>query len=218
MVDFPGRLAAVFFVAGCNFNCGFCHNAALMGTPRKTLPWKRLDKACAAFATDWVDGAVITGGEPTLSDELPELLEFFARRGWKTKLDTNGSHPDILQKCIAVVDYVAMDIKTGRDGYAELTGFDDISAIERSIAIVKEQARDYEFRTTVIEHIHTDEQMLDIAEMISDARRYAIQPFVPRDDMPDERLRTKPRTSSDQLAAIAELVGGCADEVIVRGT
>ena len=217
MVDYAGRLAAVFFMTGCNFKCGFCHNAALMGKPRPGMSWRKLCKGCQRFVGDWVDGAVITGGEPTLSPELPELIHFFKQYGWSVKLDTNGSNPGLLAECLPLVDYVAMDIKAGFSGYPALTGFDDVDLLGESIELIKQTAPDYEFRTTIIESFHDDDQMIEIAGIVAGARRYIVQPFVPSEELPVTAYREGTRTSAGRLEAVASLVSGCAEEVSVRG-
>jgi len=217
MVDFAGHLAAVFFTTGCNFSCGFCHNATLMGEARPGMTWAKLRRGCQRFVADWVDGAVITGGEPTLSPDLLELIAFLKDRGWAVKLDTNGSNPDQLAKCLPLIDYVAMDIKAGLSGYPSLTGFDDVDRLSRSIELIKASATDYEFRTTIIESFHDDDQMMEIARMVSGAKRYIVQPFVPSEELPLPEYREAERTSTDRLEEVALLVSGCADDVRVRG-
>lgn len=218
MVDFSGHLAAVLFVSGCNFHCRFCHNAELLGTPRDGMPWERLAAACSAFRDNWVDGAVITGGEPTLADGLMELIHFCKKNyGWAVKLDTNGSRPAVLAECLPLVDYVAMDIKTGLSHYPDVTGYTQTSDILQSVALIKEEARDYEFRTTVIGPIHTDARMQEIGEIVSGARRYAIQPFLPKRGLPDSVLEAFERTPPTRLDQLRRLMAPFADEVIVRG-
>jgi len=218
MVDFPKRFAAVFFTSGCNFSCGFCHNASLMGGRRKGLSWENLETACAQFRNDWVNGAVITGGEPTLSSELPALLRFFKERfGFATKLDTNGSNPERLAECLPYTDYVAMDIKTGLSAYAELAGFPNTEKIKQSAALIKSAATDYEFRTTVIETVHTDEHMEEVGNLLSGAKRFVLQAFIPRDNLPDPRFPLLPRTPSSRLHELKNRMTGCADEIILRG-
>ena len=217
MLDFPGRLAAVFFISGCNFRCGFCHNPGLMRSRQKGIPWDQLEATCRKLADNWVDGAVIMGGEPTVAPDLIEVIQFFRSLGWAIKLDTNGSRPDALEEYLPLVSYVAMDVKAGPSGYAGLTGFGDMSAIRRSIALLRENARDYEFRTTVLESFHTDAQMKEIGELIRGGRRYVLQPFVPRDSISDPALQGKPRTSRERLLSIRNLLAGCAEEILIRG-
>ena len=217
MVDYAGHLAAVFFTTGCNFKCGFCHNAVLMGSPRPGMTWEKLRHSCRRFADDWVDGAAITGGEPTLSPELPQLIKFLKKFGWDVKLDTNGSNPAMLAECLPLVDYVAMDIKTGIKDYPLLAGCDNTDCLLQSIRLIKEEAADYEFRTTIIESFHDDSRMLEIADIIDGAKRYIVQPFVPSENLPLAKYRNMPRTGAVRMAEVAALLEGCADEVSVRG-
>jgi len=217
MVDFAGHLAAVFFTSGCNFRCGFCHNASLLRRRKKGIPWARLETVCRKFAGQWVDAAVITGGEPTLAPGLCELMRFFRKLGWAVKLDTNGSNPKVLKECLSMADYVAMDVKAGASRYPELTGFAETDSIAKSIEFIRKKAADYEFRTTVIEGLHNDSQMLEIGAMIQGARRYVLQPFVPRDGLPDAVFENMPRTAPDRLKQIEMLIADCADEVRIRG-
>ena len=114
MVDYPKHFAAVFFTSGCDFTCGFCHNATLIGKKQAGLSRDKLEEAAARFKKNWVNGVVITGGEPTGADDLLDLIHFFKDRfGFSVKLDTNGSNPHRLAECLPFVDYVAMDVKCG---------------------------------------------------------------------------------------------------------
>jgi pyruvate formate lyase activating enzyme len=218
MVDYPRHFAAVFFISGCGFNCGFCHNAALMGKKQAGLSWKKLEAACAKFKKDWVNGVVITGGEPTSADDLLELIRFFKEGfGFAIKLDTNGSNPRKLAECLPHIDYVAMDIKCGLSVYPEVVGYSNISNIQQSIELIRTQARDYEFRTTVIETVHTDEQMDEIGKVVAGSKRYALQAFIPREDLPEEPYRNVPRTTSARLHELRNRMSGRADEILLRG-
>ncbi|OGV74737.1 MAG: anaerobic ribonucleoside-triphosphate reductase activating protein [Lentisphaerae bacterium RIFOXYA12_FULL_60_10] len=216
MLDFAGHLAMVCFTAGCNLRCGYCHNAGLLGTLRPGLAWDRLDAACRAFSLDWVDAAVITGGEPTLHAGLQALIARFHEQGWAVKLDTNGTNPDRLSACLPLLDYVAMDIKTGLSGYAALTGFDDGDAIRCSVRRIREDARDYEFRTTVIPGLHDEAAVREMAGLLSGAKRWILQPFVPRDDLPDPRFRTMPRAQPETMEAVRRIAAEAVQEVVVR--
>ncbi len=217
MVDFPGRMAAVFFTSGCNFRCGYCHNAVALGSRRPGLIWEALGEACDRFAEQWVKAVVVTGGEPTLWKELPRLIDFFKERGFAVKLDTNGSDPEMLEKLLPRLDYVAMDIKCGLSTYAELVQYHRPEVIARSVALIIGGGIDYEFRTTLLESVHDEEEMAAIAELIQGASRYVLQPFLPRDDLPDVALRSTPRTSSGHLRWAAGRIRSVVDELIVRG-
>ncbi|MDD2237776.1 MAG: anaerobic ribonucleoside-triphosphate reductase activating protein [Kiritimatiellae bacterium] len=217
MVDYPGCLAAVFFTSGCNFTCGFCHNATLMGRRQEGLALEALSGACVAFRESWVTGAVITGGEPTLCEDLPDLIRFFKSFGWCVKLDTNGSMPDRLETCLPLVDYVAMDVKAGPEGYPELTGYGQIDRLRRSIALIRDKAKAYEFRTTIIEEFHDETQMAGIADLVQGAQRYIIQPFIPSENLPEPSFRALSRTKPETLRRIREAMAPHVKEILVRG-
>ena len=180
MVDYPRRFAAVFFIGGCGFTCGFCHNASLMGRKQDGLSWNAIESACADFKRNWVNGAVITGGEPTLAEELTDVIRLLKEQyGFTVKLDTNGSNPDRLAECLPLVDYVAMDIKCGLASYPEVTGFTAVEKIVQSIDLIRCSAKDYEFRTTVIAPLHTDTEMEDVYDLVRGSRRYILRPSFP---------------------------------------
>ena len=218
MVDYPKHFAAVFFISGCGFSCGFCHNAALIGKKQAGLSWEQLETLCTRFKKDWVNGVVITGGEPTGADDLPELIRFFKDRfGFAVKLDTNGSSPERLAECLPLVDYVAMDVKCGWSAYPEIAGFSGTEKTQQSVDLIRAEAPDYEFRTTVIETIHTDEQMDEIKEIIGGSKRYALQSFIPRAELPEERYRNIPRTTAARLHELKTRMTGSAEEILLRG-
>ncbi|MBN1269368.1 MAG: anaerobic ribonucleoside-triphosphate reductase activating protein [Kiritimatiellae bacterium] len=217
MLDYPGHLAAILYTAGCNFRCRYCHNAELVSSLELAFTWEQLDEKCERFATQWVDAAVVTGGEPTLAPNLLDLLQLLKNYGWKVRLDTNGSRPDVLEKVMPLVDYVAMDVKCGLGEYHGLTCFRDPGRIQDSIGLIKARAPDYEFRTTVVDAWHTDEQMRQIAELVRGARRYVLQPFIPREDLPDPSFRGHARTSSLRLKYLREMMNTCANEILVQG-
>jgi pyruvate formate lyase activating enzyme len=189
-----------------------------MGSKQSGLSWPQIECAAAGFKRNWVNGVVITGGEPTCCDDLIDLIRFFKEMfGFAVKLDTNGSNPDKLVRCLPLVDYVAMDVKCALPSYPEVVNFSDIETIRRSINLIRSEARDYEFRTTVIDALHTNEQMDAVGEAIEGARRYALQAFVPREDLPDKVYRDLPRTTSARLHQLKERMQGCADEILLRG-
>ncbi len=217
LIDYPGYLCGVFFTSGCNFSCGFCHNAPLMGHKQKGLPWSRLDEVCRRFKKEWADAVCITGGEPTLSADLIRLIGFFRNYGFKIKLDSNGARPEVLEECLPLIDYIAMDIKAGLSGYPELVGFNQTDKIAESVKLIMSSGVDYEFRTTIIEPFHTDEQMSEIAKLIQNARRYSLQAFVPQDTLPGEEFRELKRTTPARLRQIEKFMKPFVKEIIVRG-
>jgi pyruvate formate lyase activating enzyme len=218
MVDYPGKLAAVFFLSGCNFSCGFCHNAKLMGrTDAPGLPWTEVEAVVQRFKENWVTGAVVTGGEPTLNLGVFQIVEKLRERGFSVKLDTNGSQPRVLEKLLPLVDYVAMDVKFAPADYAERAGFGDLGALTESIHMIRERAANYEFRTTVIEAWHREDELRAIGEWVRGARLHVLQAFIPRDDLPDPACRQMPETRSEVLRPLADILRAYVGRVEIRG-
>ena len=218
MVDYPGHLAVVAFTSGCNFRCGFCHNAALLGARRKGLPWSKLNDALQTFRANWTDAVCVTGGEPTLwGDHLTVLVHFLRERGFLVKLDTNGSRPGVLERVLPLIDRISMDVKCSLQHYADFVHFGDSDAIARSIALIKSSGTDHEFRTTVVPGFHTEEEMARIGELVKGAQLFTMQPFLPRPDLPDPRLREIRRTSTVYLRQLREILRDAADRIEIRG-
>lgn len=182
MVDFDGRIACTVFTGGCNFRCPFCHNGALVVGNVKAQEievqevFDYLKKRKGL-----VDAVCVTGGEPTMQKELPQFLRDVRSLGYATKLDTNGTNPQMLADVIekGLVDYVAMDIKNCKAKYPQTIGINSIKMddICKSVDILLNSAIDYEFRTTVIDEFHTVEGMKEIAEWICGAKRYYLQKY-----------------------------------------
>ena len=218
MVDYPGKMAAVFFLSGCNFRCGFCHNANLMQDVRAPgLPWVEVEAACKRFRENWVSGAVVTGGEPTLNSGVLQIVEKLREWGFSVKLDTNGSCPRVLETLLPLVDYVAMDVKFAPVDYAELAGFGDIEILTESIQLIQARAKAYEFRTTVIEAWHNEEKMRAIGEWVKGAKLHVLQAFVPRDDLPSPACRKMRETRSEILHPLADVLRHYVGRVEIRG-
>ncbi len=123
----------------------------------------------------------------------------------------------MLEEIIGELSYVAMDIKCGIQNYPSVTGYENLDAIRKSISIIMSQAKDYEFRTTVIETFHNEEEMMDCGKLITGAKRYILQPFVPRDNLPSLALRTQPRTRPSFMEQAARWAEGFAQTIEIRG-
>ena len=216
-VDYPGKLAAVVFTPGCNFNCPFCHNRGLLGegAAGEIAPQAVLDFLNQRHGM--LDGLVVTGGEPTCQSGLGYFCKLVKRLGFSVKLDTNGSDPAQLRRLIAekAVDYVAMDVKAPLDRYGELAGAPvDTAAVGESIDCLLGGRVDYEFRTTVAPQLGT-EDIQAIAARIAGARRYALQPF--RTNGSAELADLGEALSAERLEQLAPRLLSCVDEVLLRG-
>lgn len=193
LLDFPGKVACTVFLGGCEFRCPYCHNTELLDPNAPELMNGEQLLAFLKKREGLLDGVAITGGEPLLRPELPELLKAIRDLGYMVKLDTNGDHPDELRKVVeaGLVDYVAMDIKNSPERYGETIGIPDIdisniiSNIKKSVEyLINENKVDYEFRTTTLKQFHDEESFKGIAQWIEGAKRYYIQNFVDRDTVP----------------------------------
>ncbi len=182
MVDYDTLIACTVFTGGCNFRCPFCHNAALVignvsgGQIDESEVVDYLQKRKGL-----VDAVCITGGEPTLHKDLKDFIRKVKGFGYKIKLDTNGTNPDMLQSLLdeKLLDYVAMDIKNSKQKYFLTVGVNsiDFAPIEKSIEILKSSSIAYEFRTTLIREFHSEDDIKDIANLINGAKKYFIQKY-----------------------------------------
>lgn len=184
LLDFPEHLACTVFTGNCNFRCPFCHNGELVLCP-ETEPeiseedfFNFLDKRGKR-----IEGVAITGGEPTLQADLKTFIEQIKNRGLLVKLDTNGFNPEILKDLLdsSLLDYVAMDIKSSKEGYAAASGLPniDISRIETSVDLLRNGTIPYEFRTTVCRELHGEKEFREIAEWLKGCKDYYLQDYRP---------------------------------------
>jgi pyruvate formate lyase activating enzyme len=184
-VDWDGKISSVLFLPSCNFRCPFCHNINLVLYHEKmeTIPFEYIENQLKN-QKGWADGVCITGGEPTLHNNLTELCSRIKKLGFMVKLDTNGTNPTMLKELLdqKLVDYVAMDIKAPltNENYSIATGVNTVELLEnvkQSIQILMESEIDYEFRTTVVPSIHTLEDIKKVCRSLKGCRKYVLQKF-----------------------------------------
>ena len=218
LLDFPGHVACTIFLGGCDFACPFCHNFELIdGTAKPLLT----DVDLLEFLgkrKGLLDGVAITGGEPCLHKDLPDLLKKIRAMGFKTKLDTNGYHPQLLKQILdeKLVDYVAMDIKNSEEKYNTTCGktYIDLNLIKQSISYIMNSGIDYEFRTTVVSEFHEANDFHSIGQLIQSAQKYYLQSFTDRDTVPFENLHAP---SKEQLIEYANIAKKYINNVYIRG-
>ena len=183
LLDFPGYVACTLFTKGCNMRCPFCHNALLVTDAQSQKMYK--NEEILAFLKKRVgvlDGVAITGGEPTLMPGLREFIIEARALGYKIKLDTNGTRPDVLHDLIdsGLLDYVAMDVKNCKERYGQTVGFEDgydIAPIQESMDCLMEGHVDFEFRTTVSKTFHTENDIVELAKWIAGKEKFFLQQF-----------------------------------------
>jgi len=204
-LDWEGRVAAVIFTSGCNFRCPWCHNAELALGRAEGIPLQGVLTDIKRRAK-FLDGIVITGGEPTLWPGLQNLLKELREAALPAKLDTNGSNPDVLRKILEdkLTAHVEMDVKAPFDDIvlSRVTGVQIQSrVIEDSVRIIKSLAASYSFRTTWSPHILSEAELRRIAEDLEHDPCWVIQPFVPVNCL-DPKWLDFPKTEPEEIRRI----------------
>ncbi len=214
LIDYPDKVASVLYVPGCNLRCPFCHNWRIVVNP--TPPFLSDNAALKILESrkKYIDAVVITGGEPTLYKDLPEFLVRLKDKGFLTKLDTNGYFPNILQECLPVVDYLAMDIKTTPKKYS-LLGTTDVNRFIQSINIIKNSKVDYEFRTTLVPCLVTKEDLIQIGELLRGAKKLVLQQFIPKDTLDNKYEKIEPY-SSEKIELFAKTLKKYVKNISLR--
>lgn len=182
LVDYPGKVACMVYTIGCNFRCPYCHNPELVDETVEVTLSEATILDFLDTRRELLDGVVITGGEPTMHEELPVFMRRIKDKGFLVKLDTNGTNPKMLQQVIdeGLVDYIAMDIKSPLETYSQTVARPvDVESIRESIRILLSSPVDYEFRTTVVKSLLSPEDLKRIGEAIRGAKSYYLQKFVP---------------------------------------
>lgn len=222
MVDWDGKIVMVLFAGGCNFRCPFCQNweVAFKSNDYDDVPWaevvRKLEKR-----RDWIDGVVISGGEPLLDKEfIFELGKNIKDLNFKVKIDTNGGNPELLEAVIkkGLADYVALDIKAPLDERYSISAGKkiDLYKIKRSIELLKSGKVDYEFRTTAVPTLVSREATAKIGEVIEGGKRFILQQFVPRLAFDPDFQILKPYTK-DEAQELLTILKKYVAEVKLRG-
>lgn len=223
MLDYPDKVACIAFTPGCNMRCGFCHN------PEFVLPelMKEIQGDFIAEETFFnfldqrqgrLEGVVVSGGEPTIWQDLPDFFRKIKAKGFLAKLDTNGNNPVMLRKLLdeQLLDYVAMDVKTSLAEYGKLVGGGvKPEHIAESIELLKASGIPYEFRTTLIKELHPEAVLRDMEELIKGAERYYLQVFRPGHTL-HPRFATYHPFSQEEMKTLIQRFQVAAAEVALR--
>ncbi len=227
LIEWEGHLVCALFLPGCNFRCPFCHASDLV---------LRADQVADVALQDvvdhlrsnrrWVDGVVVSGGEPTLHGNLAALIGVLREHVPAIKLDTNGSRPQVVRELIeaGLVDSVAMDVKAPLDErYAAATGVPvDAEAILVSIDLLRSRGIEHEFRMTVVPGLHTCRDVVEVARCLGPTESLVLQQFAPLNCLDPGYRERQPFARShlrDMATAATEFVGRCRlrGEVFAKG-
>ena len=222
LIDYPGKVACTIFLFGCNFRCGFCHNPELV--IKDTLPDISKENILDFLKKrrKYLDGVCITGGEPLMSLEK-DFLEQIKKEGYLIKLDTNGSFPRRLKEFIdaGLIDFVSIDIKASKENYGFVANAGvDLEKIEESIQIIS-CLKEYEFRTTIIEKLHSEEDTRKMIEWVykitgKKAKKFVLQGFKNSGKMINEDFLKEKNTSPQFLENLKKIIEPFAERVDIR--
>lgn len=180
LIDFPKKIAAIVFTRGCNFRCPYCHNPELVTGEQGDITQEYVLNFLKNRRGK-LEGVVVTGGEPCLQKDLPDFLRILKEMDYAVKLDTNGSHYEMLKSIIddELTDYIAMDIKAPLEKYETVanTNF-NVQNIIKSIDLIMNSGVDYEFRTTVVKNLLSPQDFDKIGFLADGADKYFIQNFL----------------------------------------
>ncbi len=221
LIEWEGEVAAVACLQGCNLRCPFCHSYKFIpgGEPEARVdPHEILSHFLSSDG--FLDGLVVSGGEPTVHAGLADFLRFFKENGIRVKLDTNGTNPGLLRSLLdeGLADYVAMDVKAPLDGpYSKAAGREiDPAVLRESVELLKGAGVGYEFRTTVVPAFLALEELKLVAEAVSGAEKWFLQQFEPADCLDPEMGKVEPY-SPEKLREFAREVGGRVRSCRIRG-
>jgi pyruvate formate lyase activating enzyme len=222
LIDYPGRIASVLFLGGCNFRCPFCQNPDLV-LRAESMPDFDLDDVLRAVLRrkGLLDGVVVTGGEPLISSgALFELFRVLRQSGLAVKLDTNGYEVETLHEVLGrgLVDYVAMDVKTSPEKYAAAVGrVLDVGRILESIAAISGSGIEHEFRTTCVPGLVDESDIITIGTLLGPRQRYVVQQFRATSDLIEPAFVSVQPYSSGVIRSFAEAVSPLVGSVTTRG-
>jgi len=214
LIDFPDRIATVLFTPRCNLRCPFCYNWRLVLEPKEPFLLEEEVFHILESRKRFVEAVAITGGEPTLQLDLPQFLNKLKQRGFATKVDTNGFFPDVLERCLPYLDYVAVDVKTSPQRY-ELLGAKNTSNFLRTIERVKQGSVYCEFRCTVVPGFVEERDVPTIGELVKGSKRFVFQQFISGDTL-EKTFNTVKPYSPETITHFAKIMKRYVEEVILR--
>lgn len=221
LIDWDGKITSVVFVGGCNFCCPYCHNREI-ATDDPSLPsiqWAEI-RALIERKQGWIDGVVVTGGEPMMHPEVFDICAGIKSLGAQVKMDTNGSFPYPLKKLISLrlVDFVAMDVKAPlHRRYSVAVGRRlELSPLRRTIKLLVESGVGHEFRITLVPGLVDPDDIPELGRTLHGARSVVLQQFDPERAPVKAYQEKKPYTLA-QAESMAQEFKTFVSSVKLRG-
>lgn len=219
LVDFPGHVAAALFTVGCNMRCGYCHNPELV-LPERLAPSIPIDDIMLFLKSriGRLDGVVVSGGEPTIHDDLPELIRRIKGLGYAVKLDSNGTRPEMIHQLVddRLIDFVAMDIKGPLEKYQTIAARPiDLKAVQETIRLLIESGVGHEFRTTIVREQLEPNDFYGVGEMVRGAKRFALQHFQPGSTLAPQ-FEQATTFSEAEFQETKKIMEGYVDECVIH--
>ena len=219
LLDYPGILSAIIWTAGCNFRCPFCYNKQLVLEKTEIISEETI-LSLLEKRRDVLEGLSISGGEPLLQEDIVDFTEKVKKLNYLIKIDTNGAFPERLKELIdkKLVDYVSMDVKAPKEKYDQLVGVKtDISKIEQSIDLIKNEAPDYEFKTTVVPDMLNKKDIVEIAKWLEGPKQFYLQQFKSDSPLVSSKLNDVVPYSKEKLSEILQEIKPFFKNCCLRG-
>ena len=217
MVDYPKKICATLFTGGCDFKCVFCHNSGIVNEEYRPYTEEEIFDYLNS-RKNLLDAVTISGGEPTIQPDLEDFIIKIREMGFLVKLDTNGTNPKILENLLnkKLLDYVAMDIKNNFADYGEIAGSPnfDSQKIKDSLQILRDSNVEYELRTTLVAHYHTEENIKKMANELAGENILYLQKFKDCDTCIKSNLEAVPKSQAEEFQKI---LSKKIKNVILRG-
>ncbi len=219
LIDYPGLICAIVFLEGCNFRCPYCHNPELVDPCLFRASVKESDVLeFLETRKGKLDAVSITGGEPTIQTNLAAFIRKIRKMGLAVKMDTNGSHPHIIKNLLSenLLDYVAMDVKAPLEKYKEIVNAPvHVDTITESIHLILKSKIPCEFRTTIVQSQLDEGDIRQIAKLISGAKVYILQKFVPTKTL-DNKFLKETSWTDERLQNIKMVLEKEIPSVVIR--
>ena len=220
MIDYPGKISTIIFTGNCNMRCPFCQNPDLINNLEK-MPDLDENKILNFLKKrkDKIDGVCISGGEPLIYEDIPELIKKIKDLGLLIKLDTNGLNPELLKKIIEekIVDYIAMDIKSDKENYSKAAGINlDIKKIEESVELIKNSGINYEFRSTIVPDFFNEKIIENIGKWLKGSKKYTLQQFRSTVPLLDKSFEKKKPFKEEMFKKFKEILKKDIDNIGIR--